>query len=204
MFFTFHSSLSSITIKSDDSFHCFFKVFFESSCSKFDANFEWIFIVNDSFSQYACSISIRILKSFSILSSSFFNDLEIMMFLEFRNIMSFILQIISFQCLLICFFIVTLTLANACLINASDHFMCSNIFFALLASILAWVISYSVEFKSKLIQEWKFLFRKNTDCLIDNEIALLLTNSVIDNQANCENTSHWLWTMHVCKTSLRD
>jgi len=32
---------------------------------------------------------------------------------------------------------VILTLANACLINANDHFMCLNIFFALLASILA-------------------------------------------------------------------
>jgi len=47
----------------------------------------------------------------------------------------------------------TLTLANACLINVSDYLMCSNIFFALLALILAQVISYSVEFKSKLIQE---------------------------------------------------
>ncbi len=38
-------------------------------------NFEWIFIINDSFSQYACSISVRILKDFSILSFSFFDDL---------------------------------------------------------------------------------------------------------------------------------
>jgi len=46
---------------------------------------------------------------------------------------------------------VILTLANACLINVSDRFMCSNIFSALSASILAQIISYSVEFESKLI-----------------------------------------------------
>ncbi len=79
---------------------------------------------------------------------------------------------------------ITLTLANACLINASDYFICSNIFFALFASILAWMISYSVEFKSKLMWKWKLLFRKNVDCSIDDEIALLSTNSVINNQTN--------------------
>jgi hypothetical protein len=48
---------------------------------------------------------------------------------------------------------VTLTLVNACLINASDHFMCLKISSALSALILAQVISYSVEFELKLIQE---------------------------------------------------
>ncbi len=153
MFFIFHSSSSSITTESDDLFRCSFREFFESSCSRFDANFEHIFIVNDSFSQYACSISIRILKSSSILLSSFFDDREIVMFLEFRNIMSFILQIIFFRCLSIYFFIVILTLVKTCLINASDCFMCLNIFFALSASILARVILYSIEFESKLIRE---------------------------------------------------
>ncbi len=59
-----------------------------------------------------------------------------------------------------------------------------NIFFALSASILAQVISYSIEFELKLIWEWKLLFRKNVDCSIDDEIALLLMNSIIDNQMN--------------------
>jgi len=91
MFFIFHSSSLSITIESDDSFRCLFREFFESSRSRFDANFKCIFIVDDSFSRYTCSISIRILKSSSILSFSFFDDRKIIMFLEFRNIMSFIL-----------------------------------------------------------------------------------------------------------------
>ncbi len=77
-----------------------------------------------------------------------------------------------------------LILANACLINVSDYFICSNIFSALSALILAWVISYSVEFELKLMWKWKFLFRKNVDCSIDDEIALLLMNSVINNQMN--------------------
>ena len=85
MFFIFHSSSSSITIESNDSFRCSFREFFESSHSKFDANFKCIFIVNDNFSRYTCSILIRILKSSSILSFSFFDDREIIMFLEFRT-----------------------------------------------------------------------------------------------------------------------
>ncbi len=91
MFFIFHSSSSLITIESDDSFCCSFKEFFEFNHSRFDANFECIFIVNDNFSRYACSILIRILKSSSILSFNFFDDRKIIMFLEFKNIMSFIL-----------------------------------------------------------------------------------------------------------------
>ncbi len=78
-------------IKSDDSFHCSFRESFEFNHSRFKMNFEWIFIVDDSFNQYACSISVRILKDSSILSFSFFDDLAIIMFLEFRNIMSSIL-----------------------------------------------------------------------------------------------------------------
>ncbi len=91
MFFTFYSSSSSITIESDDSFHCSFREFFKFNRSRFKVNSEWIFIVDDSFSWYACSILIRILKDSSILSFSFFDDLAIIVFLEFRNIMSFIL-----------------------------------------------------------------------------------------------------------------
>jgi len=91
MFFTFHSSSSFITIKSDDSFRCSFKKFFKFSHSRFKMNFQWIFIVDDNFSQYAYSISIRILKDSSILSFNFFHYLVILMFLKSRNIMSFIL-----------------------------------------------------------------------------------------------------------------
>jgi len=46
---------------------------------------------------------------------------------------------------------VILTFIKTCLINVNDHFMCSNIFFALFALILAQVISYSIEFELKLI-----------------------------------------------------
>ncbi len=41
-----------------------------------------------------------------------------------------------------------------------------------------------MKFKLKLIQKWNFLFRKNVDCSIDDEIALLSMNSVINNQTN--------------------
>lgn len=101
MFFVFYLSSSSITIKSDDLFHCSFKEFFEFNCSRLNVNFKCIFIIDDSFSWYACLILIKILKSFSILSFNFFNDHKIIINLCFWNskILSFILYIISFQCL---------------------------------------------------------------------------------------------------------
>jgi len=91
MFFTFHSSLSSTIIKSDDLFHCSFSEFAEFKHNKFDANTLYIFIIKSSCNQYAASITARILKNFNILLFSFLNDLKMIMFLEFRNIMSLIL-----------------------------------------------------------------------------------------------------------------
>jgi len=91
MFFTFHSSSFSTMIKSDDSFHCSFSESAEFNHNRFNANILCIFIVKSSFNQYAASITTRILKNFSILLFSFLNDLKMIIFLEFKNIMSLIL-----------------------------------------------------------------------------------------------------------------
>ncbi len=77
-------------IKFNDLFCCLFNEFAEFNYNRFKINLLWIFIINDSFNQYALFITTRILKDSSILSFNFLNDLEVIMFLEFRNIMSFI------------------------------------------------------------------------------------------------------------------
>jgi len=91
MFFTFHSSSFLTIMKSDDSFHCSFNEFAEFNCNRFNANTLYIFIVDDNFNQYIASITTRILKDFSILLFNFLNNLKVMMFLEFKNIILLIL-----------------------------------------------------------------------------------------------------------------
>jgi len=81
----------------DNSFHCSSSESVEFNHNRFNANTLYIFIVDDNSNQYITSIMMRILKDLSILSFSFLNDLKVMMFLEFRNIMLLILEIISFN-----------------------------------------------------------------------------------------------------------
>jgi len=59
------------------------------------------------------------------------------MFLKFKNIVFYFIYYFFSMLISVCFFIVALTFANACLINVSDYFICLNIFFALFALILA-------------------------------------------------------------------
>jgi len=78
-------------IESDDSFRCSFSESAEFNRNRFNADTLCIFIVDDNSNQYITLITMRILKDLNILSFSFLNDLEVMMFLEFKNIMLFIL-----------------------------------------------------------------------------------------------------------------
>jgi len=144
----------------------------------------WICIVSDSFNLYKKSTKSSMLNKSSILSFSFLNDLAVMMFLSFRNIFELISWLISFLCLLACFIIYSHVLTRVLQVNVNILFMYSDIFLTLMICRCSQVLSYSMKSKSKLIQEWKFLFKKKEIEKIIENMMLLLTNLIMNNYLN--------------------